>query len=195
MTDSRPHHELHDIADLDPDGLPSRRSLLKASAIAIAMAAALLVVAILPAEYGIDPTGIGGKLGLTALNDARAVVESGPAEALVRSDTPFQTKTLTLSLMPGQGAEIKAVMAAGQSFVYEWAAQGGAVYVDMHGDRPNASEDDFTSFRIAQSLDRAAGSFRAPFTGRHGWYWQNKGELPVTIELRMSGFYQELYMP
>ena len=31
-------HELHDIADLDPDGLPTRASLLKAGALALAVA-------------------------------------------------------------------------------------------------------------------------------------------------------------
>ena len=37
---------------------------------ALAVAAVVLLVAVLPAEYGIDPTGIGRALGLTELNAA-----------------------------------------------------------------------------------------------------------------------------
>ena len=38
MNEPHPHHELHDIADLDPDGLPSNKSLVKASLVALAIA-------------------------------------------------------------------------------------------------------------------------------------------------------------
>lgn len=47
--------------------LPSTAKLLKATAIAIAVAGVLLVTTVMPAEYGIDPTGIGARLGLTTL--------------------------------------------------------------------------------------------------------------------------------
>jgi hypothetical protein len=30
----------------------------------------------------------------------------------------------------------------------------------------------------------------APWQGIHGWYWQNKSGAPVTVRLRMSGFYE-----
>lgn len=38
-------------------------------------AAAILVAIILPAEYGVDPTGIGAALGLTALNAPARTVQ------------------------------------------------------------------------------------------------------------------------
>jgi hypothetical protein len=47
--------------------LPSTRRLLKATAAAVAVAGVILVTTILPAEFGIDPTGIGRRLGLNAL--------------------------------------------------------------------------------------------------------------------------------
>ena len=49
--------------------LPTTGRLLKSTLVAAAIAGALLVTAVLPAEYGIDPTGIGRALGLTALAD------------------------------------------------------------------------------------------------------------------------------
>jgi len=47
--------------------VPSTRRLLKATALAIAVAGIILVTTVLPAEYGIDPTGVGSHLGLDVL--------------------------------------------------------------------------------------------------------------------------------
>lgn len=198
-------HELHDIADLDPDGLPTRASLLKAGALALAVAGVLLVGAVLPAEYGLDPTGVGGALGLTKLNAADAAPSASPAPdtqakggsaaPLQLSAVPLQGNTLTVPLAPHQGAEIKAVMVQGQSMHFAWRAEGGPVYVDMHGEPPKAPEGVYTSFAIAESITQAQGLFQAPFTGSHGWYWENRGDAPVTIHLKTSGFYETLYMP
>ncbi len=46
---------------------PSGKRIARSVAVAIVVAAVLLVVAVLPAEYGIDLTGIGRALGLTEL--------------------------------------------------------------------------------------------------------------------------------
>jgi hypothetical protein len=51
----------------DPSELPSTGRLLKSTGIAAAVAGALLVFVILPAEYGVDPTGAGSLLGLTEM--------------------------------------------------------------------------------------------------------------------------------
>ena len=47
--------------------IQSTKTLLKASFGALVLAIVILVLAVLPAEYGIDPTGVGKSLGLTAL--------------------------------------------------------------------------------------------------------------------------------
>ena len=47
----------------------SRRSLLLATLAALVVALLVLVLFILPAEYGIDPTGVGRAIGLTVLDD------------------------------------------------------------------------------------------------------------------------------
>ncbi|MDQ3126245.1 MAG: transmembrane anchor protein [Pseudomonadota bacterium] len=51
----------------DPSELPSTRQLLKSTGIAVAVASALLVTVVLPAEYGVDPTRIGSLFGLTEM--------------------------------------------------------------------------------------------------------------------------------
>ncbi|MHB0975236.1 MAG: hypothetical protein ACYCY2_13730 [Acidithiobacillus ferriphilus] len=39
------------------------------------------------------------------------------------------------------------------------------------------------------------GAFVAPFDETHGWYWRNRGDQPVVVKLKVSGFYQTLYRP
>ncbi|GGO76612.1 hypothetical protein GCM10011348_04230 [Marinobacterium nitratireducens] len=197
---------MRDISDLSRDGLPSGKSLVKATALAAVTAGALLVTAILPAEYGIDPTGLGESMGLMVLGAANAAEPEGSTEAasvdllgaaigpVWKSETGYRSDEMSLTLMPRQGAEIKAVMQAGENFVFHWEVEGGAVSFDMHGEPPNGG-DEFTSFWLGRNETTASGSFEAPFEGTHGWYWQNNGSEPVTVHLTTAGYYAELYQP
>jgi hypothetical protein len=54
--------------------LPSARRLLKSTVLAALVAAAILVTIVLPAEYGVDPTGIGRALGLTQMGETKAAL-------------------------------------------------------------------------------------------------------------------------
>lgn len=51
--------------------LPTSRQLLRSTIIAIVAAAAILVTIVLPAEYAIDPTGIGRALGLAEMGEIK----------------------------------------------------------------------------------------------------------------------------
>ncbi len=51
----------------DTSELPSSGQLLKSTGIAAVIASVLLVTTVLPAEYGVDPTGAGSLLGLTEM--------------------------------------------------------------------------------------------------------------------------------
>ena len=201
--------------------MPSSRQLLAATGAAAVAAALLLVVAVLPAEYGIDPTGIGNRLGLLALARtaappsgsapstraaavdalrAQAVAifgtqpgQSFDASAAVRRATTPKTDAMTVMVPAGQGVEVKAVLATGDSLVYHWSATGD-VAVDMHGERPGA-KDEFTSYLVDGARREDAGSFTAPFAGAHGWYWLNKGGRPINVTLSVTGFQTKLYVP
>lgn len=185
---------------------PTTPQLLKATGLALTAAAAILVTTVLPAEYGLDPTGVGAALGLAALSAPAAPGEkTGPSDpppdpmpasavAVVRSEIPFRSGEMSLVLQPGEGAEIKALMRMGQSFVFSWETDAGAVNFDMHGERPNAG-DEFSSYWQDRGKASGHGSFTAPFDGSHGWYWRNRGERPVTVTVRISGFFEKLYRP
>lgn len=51
--------------------LPTSKQLLRSTIIAIVAAAAILVTIVLPAEYAIDPTGIGRALGLAEMGEIK----------------------------------------------------------------------------------------------------------------------------
>ncbi|MDP1863349.1 MAG: hypothetical protein Q8K52_05515 [Thiobacillus sp.] len=194
--------------------LPSLPQLFKATGIALAAAAAILITLVLPAEHGIDPTGIGKALGLTTLSapsgeaasalipDTSAVVQPGSEAAaapaaqaaapiVTASEVPFRSDEMILTLQPGEGDEIKATMRQGEQFVFTWKAEGGKVNFDMHGERVNAGSD-FASYWKDQQQSSAQGTFVAPFDGTHGWFWRNRGDKPVRIKLKVSGFYAAL---
>ncbi|MBB3861575.1 hypothetical protein GGQ88_002863 [Novosphingobium hassiacum] len=183
-------------------------TLAKATGGALLAAAAIVVLFVLPAEYGIDPTGVGrltGIAGMAAGSDAEAPAVEAPAAApaaaviptktsIVRTGT-FRSDEMTLTLAPHSGQEVKAHMQAGDSYVFEWSAKGGPVKVDMHGEKVDAAEGEFTSYWADKTLAGGQGNFTAPFTGTHGWYFRNKGETPVTVKVRTTGFYKDLFLP
>ena len=68
--------------------LPTTGKLLRSTALAALIAGGLLVTTVLPAEYGIDPTGIGRALGLTPMGEIKI---SLAAEA--RADERVATET------------------------------------------------------------------------------------------------------
>ncbi len=65
--------------------LPSAARLLKSTAAAALVAAGLLLTTVLPAEYGIDPTGVGRALGLTQMGEIKM---SLAAEARAEAAAP-----------------------------------------------------------------------------------------------------------
>jgi hypothetical protein len=58
---------MSDISNSTPTNLPSTGQLIRSTIIAAIVASFLLVAIVLPAEYGVDPTGIGSALGLTEM--------------------------------------------------------------------------------------------------------------------------------
>jgi hypothetical protein len=66
--------------------------------IALAVAASLLITIVLPAEYGIDPTGVGRVLGLTRMGEiktrlAREAAADAAADAAAAAADDSATTT------------------------------------------------------------------------------------------------------
>jgi hypothetical protein len=104
-----------------------RHNLFKATVVAALVAAALLMTIVLPAEYGIDPTGVGAKLGLTRL---AAVAEPVAAEAgIVASRTPDIVTPAAPSDERNTAMAQKAATAFGASEQQSFAAESVDVSV------------------------------------------------------------------
>jgi hypothetical protein len=184
--------------------LSSSGRLVRATLLAAALAAAMLVTVILPAEYGIDPTGIGRATGLyrapvVATEPLSASAAGGNRSAalagsLFKSPTPFRTDVMSVTLAAGEGAEIKAQMAAGERMVFSWTTSGGGVDVDMHGEALDQTGGD-RSYWTGEFELAGHGAFEAPMAGNHGWFWQNLNDTPVTVTVKTSGFYSRLFRP
>ena len=189
---------------------PTLPQLWKGVGIALSIAGTVLLIAVLPAEYGIDPTGIGRRIGLEkrpaiALSVPEPPVPvptatgsntpSMPADAVSKSNETFRSDEMSLTLRPGEGAEIKALMQKGKQFVFSWSAQGGTLEFDMHGEPINARANEFTSYWKGENATSGHGTFTSSFDGTHGWYWRNGQSRPVTVTLKISGFYEKLYRP
>jgi len=204
---------MSDITHQNRSELPSTKSLLKATGIALATAALTLATVVLPAEYGIDLTGLGTRLGLTAMSaelpeepmppatiaaaETAPAIEESPSAltAVWRNPAAYRSDEMSLTLQPNEGAEIKAKMRTGERFMFSWTAENGVVNFDMHGEAFNAKNDEFTSFWKGRAEASGHGAFVAPFDGTHGWYWRNRGESPVTVRVRTSGYYEQLFRP
>lgn len=176
--------------------MDSTRNLFRAMAAAFVVAALVLVAFVMPAEYGIDPIGVGRALGLTAISspalapippphgETLAPVALGPI-ALYPGQYNFDAREIVLG--PYEYVEFKYQLAEGAAMLFSWMATGDVMH-DFHGDREGAPADAAQSFD-ASPRRQADGSFIAPFTGIHGWYWENPGGEPVTIRLHTAGFY------
>lgn len=182
--------------------LPSRRQLLISTLIALAAAAVVLVVFVLPAEYGIDPTKAGKLLGLTAMGESKtaaapniAVAPEGGDESLMHAHKgKWYSGRVEINVAGHEELEYKATLAKGEPLLYSWTTQGGPLYFEFHGE-PTEGEwpkDYYRSYEIVESSTAAAGSFIAPFTGKHGWYWRNPSDSAVTIVLEAAGYYTSL---
>jgi len=54
----------------------ARERIALAAGAALLAAGLILVIAVLPAEYGVDPLGVGRRLGLTAMSDVQKNLEA-----------------------------------------------------------------------------------------------------------------------
>ena len=196
--------------------LPSSRQLLRSTVIAVVTAGVLLTTAVLPAEYGIDPTGIGNALGLKKMGEIKAALAREAAGEAQRSPPPAdaapsaatttpkteaaaspaptpdptgKSDEVTVSLKPGQAAEVKLDMRKGAKVSYEWTVRGGAVNVDAHGDPVNPPAGFYHGYGKGRQVSKDAGVLQAAFDGKHGWYWRNRSNSAVTLTLSTQGQY------
>ena len=181
----------------------SKQAIAKATGIALLVALVILFVAVLPAEYGIDPLKTGAILHLTDLAKTpeakpvgKTVLQAGQVAVYVPQPQIYKVDSEDLTLTPGDGVEIKYHLEKGAGMVYAWKASGNVAF-EFHGEpdqKPN--KDYYESYELDDKVgkDHAYGAFTAPSTGIHGWFWENKGKQSVDIHLTTAGFYDSAKM-
>ena len=153
---------MNETDNQESQSAPSQGNLLKGALLALVAAAVVTVLFVLPAEFGVDPTGIGAKLGLLDLADTAESAENDGASGgstIVEGTWPgipeefdfyepeilgdpysrtqaakFRSDTITIELDVGEQTEYKAIMQQGEAFVYHWKLEKGIVYTDFHAD-------------------------------------------------------------
>jgi hypothetical protein len=183
--------------------LPTSTQLLKATVVAIAVAFILIVVVVLPAEYGSDPTGMGRILGLKEMGEIKmSLLEESqhkPAQEITASSTDIYHKEETMvnndvvehTLEPGQAIEIKLEMIRESLVQYEWETTKGGLNYNLHGDGYKGTEH-FVSYKKGRMVSSDSGELKAEFDGYHGWFWRNREDYPVTVRLETSGYYIQI---
>ena len=95
---------------------------------------------------------------------------------------------VSITLKPGQGAEVKLTMAKGGKAEFSWTVKDGAVNYDLHGDGGGQN----ISYKKDRKVEKHSGTLEAAFDGNHGWFWRNRGRKDVTVILRVRGDYTEV---
>lgn len=194
------------------ENLPSSAQLLKSTIIAALSAILILVSLVLPAEYGIDPTGVGRVIGLTEMGEVKSQLaeEAEMDRQMVKTKDDqsnfidnilglfvgtAQAQTseswrdeITFTLTPGESAEWKLLMTAGQKAEYRMTVEGGRVNFDLHGHGSGQS----VTYERGRGSSGSEGAFLASFAGEHGWFWRNRDKSVVTVVVQVRGEYSEL---
>lgn len=125
---------------------------------------------------------------------------TGPNAAARFFPSTYRTDTVDVPVRANDGdTEYMIRMKAGDTVVYSWevVAKPGEdlFYSEFHGHTvptPTAaggSTGTLMFYRKATGTS-SNGTLTAPFEGIHGWYLQNQSDKPVTVRLRLSGFYE-----
>jgi len=194
--------------------LPSTAKLVKSTILAAVAAGIILVTVVMPAEYGIDPTGIGKVTGLKKMGAIKTSLAKDAAEEQAKalaatanpipiitepvveeislpptpSNTQIDEKIFTLA--PDAWTEIKLKMTKGAKADYVWFTDGGRANFDTHADSKTL-EIDYHSYAKG-SKQRDEGILEAAFDGSHGWFWRNRTNKTMTVTLQTSGEYSDI---
>ena len=172
--------------------LPSSTKLIKSTVLALVSAGIVLVTCVLPAEYAIDPTGIGQVLGLTKMGEIKeslkienATTENNMSDVVQTTESTSTTPSafsesiqpviaanrkdsITIDLKPDQATEVKLSMSKGDAVRYEWTTVGGGLNYDTHGDTPDGPKDFYHGYGKGRNETRQDGTLTAAFDGKHG---------------------------
>lgn len=200
--------------------LPSSKQLVRSTILAAVSALVLLVTVVLPAEYGIDPTGIGRVLRMTEMGDIKQqlAAEAAADAATTTLTAPAQAAGTTLGMAPANAAQAPASAAVAAVPKVEWRdempftltpGEGTEIKLKMtegakaqyewvveggvvNFDTHGDAPGKSISYEKGRGFASEDGVLEAAFTGNHGWFWRNRGQSDVKVILRTRGDYTDI---
>lgn len=199
--------------------LPSAAQLLRSTAIAFVTAVALLVTVVMPADYGIDPTGVGRLLNLTEMGEIKkALAAEAAADAAAKPASAAPTPAPAAAVQPSPAAPVAEPAPAAEAVKGPWRdetrvtlqpGEGIEIKLSMKQDAKALfawsvqggvvnfdTHGDGLGRSISYEKGRAVaaddGELVAAFDGKHGWFWRNRGEAAVTLLLQTGGDYSSM---
>ena len=162
----------------------------------VILTSAVVVLFVLPAETGYDPTGMGEKMGMTEIADPvsgeqeRGQARMATQDVLVLSDTALEpldgvADVWEYELAPFESVEFKYTIPEGAPVNFTWEGSGELHY-DMHA-HPFEGGVDFTESYGVDDAVSMTGTYTPAFSGIHGWFWQNRSLDNVTLRLEATG--------
>jgi hypothetical protein len=176
--------------------LEARQRLAVAAGAALLGAGLILVMFVLPAEYGVDPLGTGARVGLLDLGVVGQQVEAlsstpsgaGQATIVAPQDRAFKQETVEFKVGPREGMEYKYRLDKGEALLYSWKTTGPVNY-EFHAEPDGAPRGYAQTYEKVERKSEASGTLTAPFPGIHGWYWENTTDQDITVTLTTAGYY------
>lgn len=164
--------------------------------VALVALVAGVILFVLPAETGYDPTGMGEATGLNKIADpdnpelergmarmeTQDVLKLGEAAPVPEGSV---TDTWEVELAPFESIEFKYEIAEGQPIDFNWEATG-PVHYDMHA-HPYEGGEELTESYAIDDAQQMQGTYTPAFTGIHGWFWENRSMDNVTLRLEATG--------
>ena len=180
---------------------PSSRTVLLVTLGAVLAGLLIVFAGVLPAEFNRDPTGLGRATGIAELwaPEERQVGANTGAPLARSQPTHFRSDVIEFDLASGDDTtggnelEYKVHMERGASYVYAWSVSGVAdpeeFYTEFHGHTLSSGQSMTVSEYRKATGTSDNGTLTAPFSGIHGWYFQNQAVPPVKVTLKLAGFY------
>lgn len=201
--------------------LPSAKKLWRSTLIAVVSAIAILVTVVLPAEYNIDPTGVGRFIGLTEMGEIKAQLAEEAEQDRKLSAGTLEKQSLRqqqgllgrlfsgLIISSAQAQEAPAVRSDEMVVTLKPGAateiklvmrKDAAVVFEwiVEGGVVNfdmhadSAKGEAISYEKGRAVPAGKGTMTASFDGNHGWFWRNRGTGDVTLTLKTQGAYTDI---
>jgi hypothetical protein len=201
--------------------LPTSARLIRSTLIAFVTAVVLLVTVVMPADYGIDPTGIGRVLNLTEMGvikkdlaaeaaaDDAAQAAGGAVVATAPAMQSAAAAPVASAAQPAPVAAVAAVSWRDETPVTLKPGAGIEIKLTMkEGDKAlfnwavqggvvnfDTHGESFPrsiSYEKGRGVAAKQGELVAAFDGKHGWFFRNRGDAPVAVLLKTGGTYSKI---